>query len=216
VSAQRPPCPGSRPASALKVNLAAYHQLQPDGQRLIRGWFRRASHMADDPRGDTFEAFIFAWIAYNGWAACCSDEDSDAVQNDAMASSTALCEDFRYLLADDALFAHLVSRFYELWPIFSASELRHNRIEGRGSTRRELVEQYLAAGIRSRPGCYEAHRTPAESIPMDWPHTPSAIYQVRCNLFHGERAAPSESDRSIVDAALRTIVPFISRYILES
>jgi len=35
-------------------------------------------------------------------------------------------------------------------------------------------------------------------VPIDWPHTLSAIYQVRCNLFHGYKGVYSENDISIV------------------
>jgi len=37
-----------------------------------------------------------------------------------------------------------------------------------------------------------------ESVPIDWPHTLAAVYQVRCNLFHGHKAAHSEMEPAIV------------------
>ena len=37
------------------------------------------------------------------------------------------------------------------------------------------------------PLCAEDHLSAEESIPADWPHVLSMIYQVRCNLFHAAR-----------------------------
>jgi hypothetical protein len=48
-----------------------------------------------------------------------------------------------------------------------------------------------------------------EQCPIDWPHTITGIYKVRCNLFHGQKAAHSEMDRHIVAAAFRTLVFFM-------
>ena len=44
---------------------------------------------------------------------------------------------------------------------------------------------------------------------MHWPHTLQALYQIRCNLFHGEKGAHMECDREIVDFALRAMLPFL-------
>jgi hypothetical protein len=41
-----------------------------------------------------------------------------------------------------------------------------------------------------------------------------ALYQVRCNLFHGDKDPQSEMDRQIVYSALQVLVPFMSPYIL--
>jgi len=40
-----------------------------------------------------------------------------------------------------------------------------------------------------------------------------ALYQVRCNLFHGEKSAHSEMDSQIVYSALQVLVRFLSPYI---
>jgi len=77
-------------------------------------------------------------------------------------------------------------------------------------SRGEKVEVFRDAPIRRRPPCSRVHLEHREAIPLDWPHTLQAVYQVRCNLFHGEKGANSESDREIVTAALRAMLPFLS------
>jgi hypothetical protein len=48
-----------------------------------------------------------------------------------------------------------------------------------------------------------------EHTPLDWGHTLAALYRVRCNLFHGEKARNSENDRLVVSAAYDTLHAFV-------
>jgi hypothetical protein len=75
------------------------------------------------------------------------------------------------------------------------------------------VEHYLAVRPETTraPRCYERHKREGKRCPLDWEHTVAAIYQVRCNLFHGEKAAHSEEDKAIVMAAVNTLVPVLKR-----
>lgn len=72
------------------------------------------------------------------------------------------------------------------------------------------------SGICFEPECWQQHREAGEAIPLDWAHTLAAIYRVRCNLFHGEKAAHSEMDQKIVGLAFRTLLHFFneSEYIV--
>jgi hypothetical protein len=155
------------------------------------------------------------WFSYNNRAACCSDIDSDRRQCDAMASSSDLRMAFDALLDQNQAFAEQARRFYDLWPIFKAQEVRSLGVERVGSSRGELVDRYRTArpNINRQPECLETHLERRERVPLDWPHTLFATYQVRCNLFHGEKAAHSEMAREIVDSALRTMIPFLEQYL---
>jgi hypothetical protein len=46
-------------------------------------------------------------------------------------------------------------------------------------------------------------------VPLDWSHTLAALYRVRCNLFHGEKARGSENDRVVVARAHETLLAFL-------
>lgn len=203
-------CPGTS-SLGRQVDLGAFTQLHWDGRQLILSWFRRAEVELTTETDEPFEPFIFAWFAYNGWAACCTGIDQDRDQCRAMASSADLSLTFQNLLKDDGNFKRHATRFRNMWPIFRAQELRRAHIQQQVPKRREQVARYLSADrhIRHEPSCYEGHRARNEVLPVDWPHTLLAIYQVRCNLFHGEKAAHSEMDRRIVGAALQTLIPFV-------
>jgi hypothetical protein len=189
------------------VDFARYHQLHRDGKRLIKGWL----HRAKTRRGhqDDFEPFIYLWIAFNGWAACVTGEDHDPTWQEALIADPHLNHEFDRLVADSTKTADAARRFAELWPIFRVSKLRESGIDhhsGDHESREAMVRAYLGAGARHfAPRCYLEH----DDVPHDWGHTLDALYRVRCNLFHGEKARASENDRLVVARAHATLLAFV-------
>ncbi len=201
------------------IDLNRYRRLHPDGKQLISSWLHRAWAERDKPACETFEPFIFAWISFNGWAACVTEFDRDRNYLDALLVSSVVTEDFRRLTAT-ASGSHLsrhAEEFRALWPIFKAQKLHRKGIFGwQRVDRAALVNAYLAADVDDyQPKCWERHIRESGEVPLDWPHTLEALYRVRCNLFHGEKFAHSEMDQMIVSAAFRVLVHFLyeSKYI---
>lgn len=197
---------GSRRA----VNLAHLSDLGSDGHTLINGWFDKAWRLREAEGGSAFEAFIYAWFAVNGWAACVTGQDDDSKIVRSLAADLRLRREFSKLMAGDRTFLELVNRFSDFWPIFEVKGLRRlgipRQYEG---NRTEVVASYLHAGANVfEPHCWQEHSVRQEPCPCDWPHTLAAIYRVRCNLFHGEKAAHSVMDQTVVVAALRVLVNF--------
>jgi len=178
---------------------------------LIEGWFQRSWDMLDCQGDNCFEAFIYAWIAFNGWAACVTDLDQDYKYIDALKRDPTLCQKFSELADDhDSPFVKCAVQFAELWPIFDARSLRRqNLILPHQASRRSVIDYYLSQGLDwFEPRCWKKHKDAGESIPVDWPHTLAALYKVRCNLFHGQKSAHSEMDQQIVSLAFRTLAYF--------
>ena len=93
-------CPElSKTTKPRRVDISRYTYLHPTGQRLIAGWFERAWQTRDYQAEDCFEAFIFAWFAVNGWAACVVDVDQDRAYIDALMHDQAIQAKFSQLLA---------------------------------------------------------------------------------------------------------------------
>lgn len=214
-------CPGTRRSLRLAVNqfsidreLYAY---LTDGKSIIRRWSDQASLLLERGSGQPFEPFIYAYIALNGWAACCSGTDTDRFQVETMAADPVLETEFQALCQADLSYLRSAETFRDLWPIFKAAELRRRQGELRPNqrpfprTRRDLVDYYLAQDppIERSPSCYPKHVT--EGYPLDWAHTVDALYRVRCNLFHGEKGLHNENDKAIVTAAADVLVPFLKR-----
>ena len=181
-----------------------FQELHQEGRKLIQSWAERAAAQFDCAERDSFEPFIFGWIALNGWACCVTAEDRDSDYLDALLLDADLNREFQELLATDLLAA--ADEFQSTWPIFSSKDIGYN-VEW-GGTREQVIERYMTINPPPgrKPACAFLHRERGEEVPVDWAHTLSAIYQVRCNLFHGYKGVYSENDVLIVSRAFRVLV----------
>ncbi len=198
----------------VSIYFSRYSDLHSQGRHLITGWFRRAWERRDCQGDECFEVFIYAWFAFNGWAACVTDLDEDYKYIDALKRDQTLCRKFSELFADpESPFRQYAEQFAKLWPIFDVKSLRRLHIPSLYTgTRSSVIEHYLASGATNfEPKCWKRHKGAEESIPVDWPHTLAALYKVRCNLFHGQKAAHSEMDQQIVSLAFQTLVYFFEQ-----
>lgn len=191
-------------ATRRPLEFGRYAALHEDGRRLIKGW-REQSRAGE---GD-FESFIYLWIAFNAWAACVTGKDDDRDWQRALVAEPTLNDLFDRLVAEPTATAAATRRFAALWPIFRVAELRERRIDywaDAHESRAAMARAYVDAGARKfEPRCYFEH----EQTPLDWGHTLAALYRVRCNLFHGEKARSSESDQAVVSAAYGTLLAFV-------
>jgi hypothetical protein len=196
------------------IHFSRYFDLHPHGHALIYGWFRRAWERRDCQGDECFEVFNYAWFAFNGWAACVTDLDEDYKYIDALKRDPTLCRKFSDLAADPAsLFGNYTAQFAELWPIFDVRSVRRLHIPSLYTKiRSSVIEHYVDAGATNfEPKCWKRHKDAGESIPVEWPHTLATLYKVRCNLFHGQKAAHSEMDQQIVSLAFQTLVYFLEQ-----
>lgn len=189
------------------VNLFRYSQdLHEHGRQLIRGWFQRAWADRNSAPRDSFEPFIFTWIAFNGWAVCVTNLDRDAVWKRALMEDASLNNSFERLLESGT--RAWAEEFRAMWPIFQARRIRQTQIRF-DESRQVTIQRYLRDGIPHEPMCWDVHFRDSEAIPLDWFHTLPALYQVRCNLFHGQKAMHVENDQFIVSRAYLVLVHFM-------
>lgn len=194
------------------LELNRHRWLHQEGNRLITNWFEKAWAHRDDEDA-VFESFIFAWFSVNAWAACVTDIDRDIEYIKRLQGDSGLNQRFDDLLEFNSEFANAAREFHGMWPIFKAQNIRRAQLQaGQGLSRHQVIKHYLDAGLTSfEPDCWTAHRDAGEPVPLDWTHTLAAIYRVRNNLFHGEKSAHSEMDRTIVRAAFATLILFFRR-----
>jgi hypothetical protein len=157
---------------ALPVDFQQYEQLQRAGWKVIRSLSDRATREADCTPGESFEPFIFGWIALNGWASCVTGADmGDKPYLTAMMLDSELNRRFN-LLRDEAEFQARLKQFHNYWPILRP--LPQRRVPAAVTDRQELIRRELSnvtKDSRFRPECAARHFQHGEEIPMDWPHT---------------------------------------------
>lgn len=191
------------------LELRRHHSLHPDGLRLITTWFERA-FLQRDSDYSTFEAFVFAWISVNAWAACVTGQDRDREYMNRLANDRGLFAAFKDAYQCNDGFHAEIEDFFALLPIFKAQQLRRLNIYLDESVpRQERINRYFEQGLTEfEPECSQWHFENGQIIPRDWPHFIQAVYRIRCNLFHGEKSAHSEMDRRIVKTALLSLTSF--------
>ena len=191
------------------VDRNRYRWLHEDGKKLIKSWFDRAWKKRNCRDRNSFEPYIYAWIALNGWASCVTDLDRDMAWKVALMEDDGICDDFSRLIRDPhSSVSKYARQLYDLWPIFKAQEIRRQGVrDWNAKTRRLVVAHYLSRGVqRYEPQCWGRHRAEASEVPLDWPHTLAVLYRVRCNLFHGEKSPHSEMDAKIVGKSFKVLV----------
>jgi hypothetical protein len=190
-----------------------FRRLHRTGRRLIGHWFQRAWRRRNCDPADSFEPFIFCWIALNGWAACCTEIDQDRQWLDSLSDNAEVCGHFEGILASTKIRA-VAETFREFWPIFRVQGLRRLGIVEYGQVdRSETIARYLQSGAKEfSPECWRRHSEAHEEVPLDFPHTAAALYRVRCNLFHGDKAPHSEVDRTLVYNGFRLLAEFLQSW----
>lgn len=188
-----------------KVDVGRFSGLHADGQNLVRGWIEKA---AKSESGDEFEAFIYAWIGFNGWASCCCAEARDIPQLHMLMLDGRLTRNYDRRIKEDGAVRAAAEEFASCWPIFRVSDLDESirRKRPNHGGRAKVVKHYHDSNPKAErsPECHLNH---LGGIPVDWPHTLQALYRVRCNLFHGQKSGAGKEDRAIVVAAAAVLIP---------
>jgi hypothetical protein len=212
-------CPNEGTPPRSRFDPAKYRSLPSPAPQLISNWssiaVARLERSGGSPEG-AFEAFIYAWFAFNGWASCCCGDVSDRELIRHMAADGRLRDAFDDLRVDGGLLTEQVRAFGALWPIFQSSSVRLSagdamRIYAEDG-RRGLVDHYLREHPRAirAPDCHFHH---SEGIEPDWPHTLRALYRVRNNLFHGGKSAFQAADQEVIVAAAAVLVPTVQQFV---
>ena len=169
----------------IQIDFDRFCILHPDGIHLISGWFQRAWDKRLCQGGDCFEAFIFAWFAINGWAACVTQQDEDYKYVDAFKRDETLCNKFSRLIAKpDTPFANSATQFAAFWPIF---EVRYFRQKGIKSICLNMIVVKLSNTIWSilHKVKHHSHRSAGKCMKMQGRNHPliGHIHFLRCTGY---------------------------------
>ena len=210
-------CPGSK--IRFQGNLLNRSLLMPqEFWMFARPWLlraRRAGFTKDEP----FGGLIYLWVTFNAWVGQII-ADRTMVEDDWYLVEAAGCDeklghDFQRLITEDPGFESIVSQFAELWPIFKVRALLDKNLgpwKGTVAERPRYRYECFTKSLKTSdfaPRCFQNHQPDPtnpktfspSNVPIDWPHTLSAIYRVRCNLFHGGKSFVNSGDRIFVQYA---------------
>lgn len=186
----------------------------------LEGWIRRAARALN--KEEHFEGLIYLWVAFNAWLGHTIEDRTLANRDRALihtaGSDEQLSGSFEALLQRDGREADMCNCFHSFWPVFHARALVDRGL-GPWQANQSRTE-YRANCFRAQlgradwaPRCFQMHQPdgtrPEEFdpryVPLDWVHTLNAIYQVRCNLFHGGKSFRYSRDEEFVSLAARIL-----------
>jgi hypothetical protein len=122
-------------------------------------------------------------------------------------------------LISTAEFQRIAADFANLWPVLKVRTLRRLDLpRWDGYDRPDYIRWILHGPNRApsayqyAPSCYLGHEREKQRLgefywtgpPADWKHTMSAIYMVRCNLFHGGKNE-EQVDSLFIEPAFRLL-----------
>jgi hypothetical protein len=189
---------------AQEIEFDLFANGSPIGKDLVSLWHQRARSAGDEQHHDSFDAFTRLWTGFNQWGMRVTEADFDADMIRKLAESPALNATFAELLANDNQFLTYAKVFAGFWSIFNVKDLRKKGLRHQflQLKRPEYVRRMLDANVQHAP------RGDFDRGKPTWNDSIRAIYQVRCNLIHGEKGDSSE-DYHIVEGAYRVLLSFI-------
>lgn len=153
----------------------------------------------------SFMAFMYRWMAFNGWMSAVTLKDADWEMINEFVAAPRLRDAFDQLMAGDLDFRQMVTEFTDFWPVLNVRSVRaklgfdafhrHDRAA--------LMALCAAENVKQQPAVWVAGGHPS------WEQLLRTIYQVRCNLFHGEKSPQNLRDRDLVFASDRILARFI-------
>lgn len=157
---------------------------------------------------DAFKSLIYGWIAFNAWGTSVTEQDKDINLKILLGASGRMNNSFANIMAVDNSFDEAVRELFKIFPIFDARAYRRkSAINGQDIPGEKMEFDALGKqwGLKHAPPNWISgnHAT--------WGNCLLGIYQIRCNLFHGQKQQTSQSDVTVVKKACDVLLGFISK-----
>ena len=219
-----PRCPGvDQQGKEIAHDLLDRSILPYDFKYFSQHWLHRANRARE--REQWFEGLIYLWVIFNAWLGQVIKDRSMSERDWFLVAAAGrdqlLSVKFEAMAALRPEFRERVDTFHSLWPIFKVRTLKDLEIGGWAESdlsepRSTYRTKCFAEDISHRdyaPRCFRDHQLPADLesggdpdvVPTDWSHTLRAIYQVRCNLFHGGKSFAVSRDQEFVRLAFEML-----------
>jgi hypothetical protein len=155
----------------------------------------------------TMMAFVFRWMAFNGWMAAITGLERDYEMINILVEDPRICSAYNELMINNADFRSTVNAFSSNWPVLSVSSLRaklgHDAFSSYNL--QDLISKCKLLNVKHEPKNWIHGEVPS------WGQVLRAIYQVRCNLFHGQKSQYDSRDQHLVlasDQVLRLLLAY--------
>ena len=180
------------------VSFDNFHRLDPKAREVAIDLLANADH-----HPPPFMSFMYRWMAFNGWMSAVTLEDRDLAMINALVKARRLIAAHDNLIRDDPAYRQSVFDFAAMWPVFNVRDVR--RKLGYDGFLRHNRAALLSSHVKRQPEVWVSGTVPK------WEPLLRTIYQVRCNLFHGEKSPQGARDRDLIAIADIILHTFIER-----
>lgn len=183
------------------VGYSNFHHLDPAVRDVAVELLEFADHQQSE-----MMSFVTIWMAFNGWMAAITGRERDAEIINALAVDHRISAEFDRLMVDNPQFGHAVEEFAAMWPVLNVRDVRAKLgfDAFRCHDRDALLAACATANVKQQPQGWAAGAVPK------WEQLLRAIYQVRCNFFHGEKSPQNFRDGQLVCQCGRVLRMFIA------
>lgn len=182
------------------VSFSNFHTLDPAAHNVVLDLLARS-----DEEASSFTAFLFRWMAFNGWMSALTLGNSDAEMVTAIIGDARLRSEFGRLMLADQEFSDAIMAFATLWPVLNLKDVRAKIGFDAFQlfSREEVLANYAGVNVKRQPAGWVAGSTPS------WEQTIRVIYEVRCNLFHGQKSPLNHRDAELVQHSNTVLKAYI-------
>lgn len=182
------------------VNFRNFQVIEPETKDLVLELLENA-----DRQRSSFMSFVNIWMVFNGWMAAVTERDTDSDMIRDIVVNRRLITAYDELMRRSRPFRGLVLGFAAMWPVLNVRDVRKKL--GRDALWRlehdELIAACEAANVKQQPAAWNVGGLPT------WEQLLRTIYQVRCNLFHGEKSPQNARDRQLILKSDRILRAFL-------
>lgn len=178
------------------LHYSHFHTLDPSAHQVSMDLLARA-----DREPTSMIGFMLRWMGFNGWLAAVTGQERDYLMINALAADPRMIAAYDQLIATDPDFKAEVDGFAAHWPVFNVAHVR--AVLGYDAFHRQD-----RAALLAECDAYDVKRQPAHWVhgtEPSWERLLRTLYQVRCNLFHGEKSEQAVRDRDLVFASDRIL-----------
>lgn len=178
------------------VHYTHFHTLDPSAHQVSMELLSRAER-----ESPSMIRFMLRWMGYNGWLAAVTGCERDYQMINAMAAEPRMIAAYDQLIAVDPGFKAEIDAFAAHWPVLNVAHVR-------AALGYDAFRRYDRATLLAECDAHDVKRQPANWVPgtgPSWEQLLRTLYQVRCNLFHGEKSEQAARDRDLVFASDRIL-----------
>ena len=182
------------------VRFSNFPTLDPAAYNVVHDLLAQA-----DQQASVFAAFLFRWMAFNGWMSAVALENTDAAMVGAIVKEPRLVAAFDKLMLDDEAFSGAVTDFSSLWPVLNLKDVRAKIGYDAFQlfSRDEVLASYPGIDVKRQPADWVAGSRPS------WEQLMRVIYEVRCNLFHGQKSPLNSRDDELIGFSDRLLKDYL-------